>query len=59
MKTKEQIVAELLKMEAITPEDAAILLTKEYIYVPSYIPQPLQTPWPLFPTYCSQPTTAI
>jgi len=48
MKTKEQIVAELLKKKHITTEEAACLLQKEIVYVP-------QTP--AYPTYPWNPWT--
>jgi hypothetical protein len=46
MRTKEQIVAELLKGEKLSAEDAAILLRKEIEYIPnSFVPyQPYISP---------------
>ncbi len=44
-RSREVIVAELLKKEAISTEDAAKLLEKEYIYVNTYIPTPNNVPY--------------
>ena len=51
MKTKAQIVQELLAADKISAEDAVILLTgneKEYIFVPHY---PYPYPYPSYPIH--------
>ena len=60
MKTKAQIVKELLDSKAITAEDAVVLLMnveKEYIYVPmqahvQWPSSPLQPSWRGFDVMC-------
>ena len=54
MKTKAQIVQELLDKKAITAEDAVILLHQDVVYVPQWQPtfQPL---WPNYPTSPNPP----
>lgn len=51
MKTKAQIVQELLEKKLITAEDAVVLLMgdKEYIYIPTFPPQPVYPAWPIQP----------
>lgn len=47
MKTKAQIVQELLEKHQITAEDAVVLLMaeREYIYIPSPYPSPSPIPY--------------
>lgn len=56
MKTKAEIVQELLDKSQITAEEAVTLLigTKEYVYIPAYPVLPYQT-WPLYPSYPAGP----
>lgn len=62
MKTKAEIVQELLNEEKITAEDAVVLLmsdksNKEYIFIPSYPNYPYN-PYPFNPFYYTSGETS-
>jgi hypothetical protein len=50
MKTKAQIVQELLDEKKITAEDAVVLLMRDAHYIPYYAGRPYN-PYPTYPTW--------
>jgi hypothetical protein len=56
MKTKTQIVQELLDEKKITADDAVILLMGEPKYIPYAQPYPVYPYYPIFPSWQYYPT---